>query len=504
MIDHSPLRYFFIRTSISLLHYFAPLLIVCLVLTLIIDHNAHRLTLILEILSIAEVIFYVLVYIPKYRLFQKPAKHPPIAPQEERRSLFQKSCDNITDPEAYLSKWFLNAPLSAIHRDNVKEFFCWAFFNRGAWGPEDEQELEEYVDRIEELIGAKLKPGRGRVKAMRPTLDPVKALHRPLLWYTIIALVDAITYVRLRLHGFQHYRLPFSRFLTVFPPRIITLASWRTSSSPPLSYWHKPHTSKTRKPIVFVHGIGIGLWPYVNFMIEVNKPHRDSSDGQIGIIAIELMPICSRITGEIQDQESICRGIMKTIGEHGWDRFELVTHSFGSVIATNLLKMQDAASRISSIALVDPASILLHLPDVAYNFTRRPPRKANEYQLYYFASTDICVANTIARHFFWAENILWKEALRNRKVTVVLCGRDLIVNTHAVGRYLAEDEPAYERFLAEDEGATVETDMWKDHSWKGEGLDIVWFENLDHAQVFEKARNYRRLVDIVRSYSADT
>ena len=185
MIDHSPARYIFIRICIFLLHYFAPLLIVGLILTLIIDHDAHRLTLILEILSIAEAIFYVLVYIPKYRLFQRPAKHLPIQPKEERQKLFQKCCDNINDPEAYLSKWFLNAPLSSIRRDNVKEFFCWALFNKAAWGPDDEEELDGYVDRVEELVGSKIQPGRGRAKPLKLTLDPLPILHRPLLWYTV-------------------------------------------------------------------------------------------------------------------------------------------------------------------------------------------------------------------------------------------------------------------------------------------------------------------------------
>ena len=185
MIDHTPARYIFIRVSIFLVHYFAPLLIVALVLTLIIDHDAHRLTFVLETVSIAETIFYVLVYIPNYRLFQKPAKHPPIRPREERQRLFQKGYENITDPEAYLCKWFLNAPLSEIRRDNVKEFYCWALLNKEAWGPDDDEELDGYVDKIEELLGSRIRPGRGPARPLKLTIDPVIILHRPLLWYTV-------------------------------------------------------------------------------------------------------------------------------------------------------------------------------------------------------------------------------------------------------------------------------------------------------------------------------
>jgi pimeloyl-ACP methyl ester carboxylesterase len=308
----------------------------------------------------------------------------------------------------------------------------------------------------------------------------------------------------LRFYGFQFYRLPLSRFLTVFPFRFITLTSLKTTPSSTLSYWYRPHTSRTRKPVVFIHGIGIGLWPYVNFLIEINKAHRSSDDGQIGIIAIELMPISSRVTGEMPDHTILCKDINSIIRDrHGWDEFVLVGHSYGTVIAANLLKSELGRS-IKSLVLIDSVVFLLHLPDVAYNFTRRLPHKANEHQLYYFASTDIMVAHTLARHFFWMQNILWKEDLQDRNVTVVLSGKDLIVNTEAVGRYLSEDVPAYERFLTEDEAGAGESDSWKDVQWKGEGLDLVWLARCDHAQPFEKKQNYRRLVDIVRSYSADT
>ena len=43
---------------------------------------------------------------------------------------------------------------------------------------------------------------------------------------------------------------------------------------------------------------------------------------------------------------------------------------YGSVVTTHLLRTPELASQISSIVLVDPVSLLLHQPDVAYNFVR--------------------------------------------------------------------------------------------------------------------------------------
>ena len=259
------------------------------------------------------------------------------------------------------------------------------------------------------------------------------------------------------------------------------------------------------------------------------------------------MPVSFRLTGEIPSQDVLCAEIARILDFHGWNKFVLSAHSYGTVIAANLLKSRTTppggelsssipsaptpassiSSRISSTLLIDPVVFLLHLPDVAYNFTRRPPRRANEHQLHYFASTDACVAHTLARHFFWAENILWKEDLAGKNISVALAGKDLIVDTKAVGRYLGEEEGGYERFLMvedEDEVGVVDStgndvsgietsggkastafeDAWMERGWKGEGVDVLWFPRCDHASVFERKASYGRLVHVLRAYAADT
>lgn len=100
-------------------------------------------------------------------------------------------------------------------------------------------------------------------------------------------------------------------------------------------------------------------------------------------------------------------------------------------------------------------------------------------------------ANTeCRRRFFWNENILWKENIQGHRVTVSLSGKDLIIDTEAVGRYLAQEGnemPASEE--------------WKCREWKGKELDILWFDKLDHAQVFDSRYNRAILVNVIREYS---
>jgi hypothetical protein len=383
--------------------------------------------------------------------------------------------------------------------------------------------------------------------------------------------------------------------------------------------------------VVFIHGIGIGLYPYVNLLAQLDSRLNSgsSSDDLVGIIAIEIMPVSFRITHSALNKDEMCEEILAILKYHKFHQPVLVSHSYGTVITTQLLKSPELADQIGPIVLIDPISILLHLPDVAYNFTRRKPQRANEHQLYYFASMDMGVSHSLSRCFFWSENVLWKNDIGHRPVTVSLAGQDLIVNTRAVGDYLAshneervackihsangavngsihektvtmEDDVAnniasgnaYENTISENGNALTSLHQrsnghvkstsngyvnsasnghvtgnsngnaltslhqrsnghvkstsngyvnsasnghvtgnsnghvmgtstalsrktlddrclnaqqcagWEDRTWSGDGVDIIWFGALDHAQVFDKANTRERLVKAISEYSS--
>lgn len=107
--------------------------------------------------------------------------------------------------------------------------------------------------------------------------------------------------------------------------------------------------------------------------------------------------------------------------------------------------------------------------------------------LSYFGSKDMGVSHTLFRRFFWADNILWKEDILGHRVTVVLAGRDIVVDTKMIRAYLTDTD-----YWALDTGNS------KDEELKGDGLDVLWFPDLDHGQVFDDKRTRSRLVQLAR------
>lgn len=196
MIGESRADYVFIRICIIGLHSVAPLcLLYCA--TSIALYGFRRaatspVVLIIESAVAAEALFYVAVYLPCRYYLQREAVHPPAPSREERGELFRRCNDNIPDAEAYLRKWFLAAELKEIRRENVKEFLLWAFFNRGGPPGTDNEELEEYVDATEKLLGRPIEEGRGSATCLRLTLDRVPMLHRSLLWYFVSQSLETV------------------------------------------------------------------------------------------------------------------------------------------------------------------------------------------------------------------------------------------------------------------------------------------------------------------------
>ena len=329
-----------------------------------------------------------------------------------------------------------------------------------------------------------------------------------------VGFVDLFTYLKLQHAGFQFHRLTLASFFTLFPFRPISFTTRCRSPAKHLTYWCRPHTSKNRLPILFIHGIGIGLYPYTNFLAELNaQVDDDEDDGQVGILAVELMPISFRITQAALSKDEMCAELHQIVAAHGYHRFVLITHSYGSVIATHMLSNASLRPMIASALLIDPVCFLLHMPDVAYNFTARKPRRANEWQLWYFASMDPDVAHTLGRRFFWRENVMWKEDVEDCiragiRITVSLSGRDIIVNTEAVGRYLTVRatgeanglETSIENVTGYNYGTISRNDAWKNKEWSGKGLEVLWFDDLDHAQVFDRKAAKARLAMVVWKY----
>lgn len=77
--------------------------------------------------------------------------------------------------------------MSLVNRDNFVEWLYWAIFSSTVEnGEEFIPEAEEYLAEMERHDWIQLIPGHTpEIKPIRVTLDPVRTVHRPFIWYLV-------------------------------------------------------------------------------------------------------------------------------------------------------------------------------------------------------------------------------------------------------------------------------------------------------------------------------
>jgi hypothetical protein len=217
-------------------------------------------------------------------------------------------------------------------------------------------------------------------------------------------------------------------------------------------------------------------------------------DGQVGIIALEIMPISGRITSVLPSRNEMMRQIHLVLNHHGWTDFAIVAHSFGSIFATHLLRSirSDTPGTRHPLVLVDPVTFSIHFAEIPYNFIYRRPKTASQL-LCSFAATDIGVCPSIMRLFDWTQNVLWLDEIRDLPVVVFLAGRDAIVDTEKLRRYLETNgfQGKSQEMLKNDSGVDISE---KALECCRQRTDFVFHGSYNHGEIFLRSRGRQDLV----------
>lgn len=136
--------------------------------------NDHLSNPILLTVCVPEAAFY--IFFLWYARCIPAAVHPPLRTRDERMRLFEKVLSEVHDLENFMSGWFCGAKLEDIGLDEVKIWLDWALWEgraREGKNKANDIEIDEYVQKIEELVGKRFQEGPGKARSLRLTLDPV-------------------------------------------------------------------------------------------------------------------------------------------------------------------------------------------------------------------------------------------------------------------------------------------------------------------------------------------
>jgi hypothetical protein len=186
--------------------------------------------------------------------------------REQRRLATDRSLAYTRDLRRFVSGWFQFTPFDAIYVENAKEWVAWSMFGIPIESVPDEnrEEIAGYVAEFETHAGSKFPEGynenlKDGSACIRINIDGVSARHRPLLSYGVTYTAHGVGWVILKKMGFVH------------------------AQAGELTYWYRTPPGSSdgavckAPPVVLLHGIGLGLVPYVAMLKRLKNSHGDTS-----------------------------------------------------------------------------------------------------------------------------------------------------------------------------------------------------------------------------------
>lgn len=240
----------------------------------------------------------------------------------------------------------------------------------------------------------------------------------------------------------------------------------------PVNYYFHPgnpplNDNDEKSPIVFVHGIGIGLIVYIPLIDHLLKTGRP--------ILLPEIPYVSGFrpwqgANSVLPAAVVCSTMTEMLAKHGYLSATFVGHSYGTTWCSYMCKY--APNAIHAVCFLDPVCFCLHMPRLTKQFVYHKPDPGT---VSYMVRTDVTVSWTIQRSFPWQKIVLFAEQI-NIPCCVFLSEMDMLVPSAKVAEYLTSKGAPSKNFEAAN----------KDHFAKGD-LNVTIFPGDVHGEWTERS-----------------
>ncbi|KAJ4478210.1 hypothetical protein J3R30DRAFT_3333115 [Lentinula aciculospora] len=351
-----------------------------------------------------------------------------------------------------LRTWFGRRPWSSVRLYEVRQWIYWSIFNKNLPELEDlphahRAVLDDTVELLQKRLGKRIPEGSD--VSCRPillNLDNATVLWRPFAFYAFTFVTNlCLDHWYQRSHGFFRGNHDGLEYLVRIPK------NWKAS--------------RDSRPVVFLHGLGLGLFQYHNFLSHMVQ---ESADRPLLII---LQPHISQNIFHPRylapmPRKQTTKTLASLLAAFGWADLEtnssslntsedevnntldiqsrrrsgvtILSHSNGSYCHAWMLK--DYPHMVTRSCFVDPVTFCGWEGDVCRNFFYKTCYTGTELLVRYFVGTELGVVNLLQRNFDWSSNSLWYEEIPNARdpsKTLFLLGeKDSIIAPSRVKLYL--------------------------------------------------------------------
>ena len=396
----------------------------------------------LELLFGAEGLFLTYCALLYETTMKHPIKPEPWEHDKDWPTMWREVLESVPDAKAWFTSWFLgkDASWEAITKEDAASFLSWAMFSTTpeALRVKQRQEVNLAVKQIEAYTQHKFpqrREGAAPLRSMRATIEPLRAVHKPLLFYLVTQGLFGLGMAKElgKMNFEEHWHGDFRYFVH---KKKADEHSTTTSGEP---------------PIIFFHGVG-GLAAYLPLVRGMTALGRDVVVVEMPYVSLHVAPNVPSIDAHVD----LFRALMHSHFSAD-SKAVLIGHSWGSNVISWLIKAE-GAERVSRAVFLDPVCCMLHLKDITFKWffdsqypenshatvQKADPPLVSVASLVTLVKTELFVVNTLQRHLVWHRNELFASTLQDKGIPalVVVSSSDHIVPAVAVLGHVQAHEQA--------------------------------------------------------------
>lgn len=286
--------------------------------------------------------------------------------------------------------------------------------------------VSEMASKLLKLTRVTLKSGRSPIKYRDHLQTKLKAWHYPLVFYIAMELFgeqnNLVQDFVCLCHNCSEFTCVLSGYLTHIGLLLMGFAKHKLKGTAYFVYEPLRPREKSLAPILFFHGIGLGITPYFRFIYSLMMLGHP-------VVLVEHRHVSMRLCFSCPTVDDCVEAVAAMLDTQGYKKCIVVSHSYGTFVSSRFLRLHP--ERIQAMCLIDPVCCSMHNPKLLKNFVYRGVDYKNVVNAMVTGATlaiarDPGISSAVSRGFRWPDLNLWPD-LVGKNSMFVLSGKDNMV-----------------------------------------------------------------------------
>ena len=236
--------------------------------------------------------------------------------------------------------YYIPIELENIPKSRILKWVSNNLYFKSMWQLSKEQidYAESVLDKIEIKIGVKFSNFiDNSIYFLKFGNNKMECTYRPSLICSILDTMKDISYVSLYVFNFVKYRVKDTDIIYF--------------------YYHNPKNTKT---VIFVHGLGFGIEPYMYYILRLIDKFNLIVLILPNISNMEYRRYIDKITYDkiFPEYNTWRRVVRQILIKHNISEFSFIAHSFGTIIAGLLLQDKWISGKVNKKVFIEPVCFI--------------------------------------------------------------------------------------------------------------------------------------------------